>query len=93
MVAAGDHHAVLGVGLDASPEEIKRAYRDLALAFHPDKNPMDTEVATAMFQAVNAAFKALTCNPGVPGRCPYSGGPDSGGSGVDVRTLKIQGMG
>ena len=59
----------------------------MALAFHPDKNPMDTEVATAMFQAVNAAFKALSCNPGAPGRCPYSGGPDSGGSGVDMRTL------
>ena len=84
---------MLGVGLDASQQEIKRAYYVKALALHPDKNANETEVATEMFQRVNAAFQALSCNPGAPGRCPDSGGPDSGGSGVDVRTLKIQGMG
>ena len=85
----GFHHAVLGVGPDASSEEIKQAYRILALALHPDKNPRDIEGATAMFQAVNAAFMALTFKPDAPGRCPYSRGPDSGGSGVDMRALPM----
>ena len=58
--ALGGPHAVLGVGLDASQQEIKRAYYGKALALHPDKNANETEVATEMFQRVNAAYQALT---------------------------------
>jgi curved DNA-binding protein CbpA len=56
---AQDPYAVLGVAHNASPAEIKRAYRKLALRHHPDKNPDDPN-ATAMFQKINAAFETIT---------------------------------
>ena len=39
MAPPSDYCAVLAVGKHASPDDIKRAYRRLALIWHPDKNP------------------------------------------------------
>lgn len=53
-----DPYKVLGVSPDASDEEIKRAYRDLAKKYHPDLNPGDQEAARKM-QRINAAYEQI----------------------------------
>lgn len=53
-----DPYKVLGVSPDASDEEIKRAYRNLAKKYHPDLNPGDQEAARKM-QEVNAAYEQI----------------------------------
>ncbi len=49
-----DLYAVLGVDRDASPEQIKRAYRKLAVRFHPDRNPGDKKAEESFKQAAEA---------------------------------------
>ncbi|MQA99782.1 MAG: molecular chaperone DnaJ [Actinobacteria bacterium] len=54
-----DHYGILGVSRDASAEEIKRAYRQLARRYHPDANPDDPEAADH-FKQVNHAYEVLS---------------------------------
>lgn len=54
-----DLYDVLGVARDASPEEIKKAYRGLARQLHPDANPGDAE-AEARFKEVALAYEVLS---------------------------------
>lgn len=42
-----DHYQILGVKPDATPGDIRKAYKKLALTWHPDKNPDRTDVAEA----------------------------------------------
>ncbi|MDE0171665.1 MAG: molecular chaperone DnaJ [bacterium] len=54
-----DHYEVLGVDRDATPGEIKRAFRRLARATHPDANPDDPR-AEARFRQVAEAYEVLS---------------------------------
>ena len=54
-----DYYEVLAIGREATEEEIKRAYRKLALKFHPDKNPGDKD-AEEKFKEVGEAYEVLS---------------------------------
>jgi molecular chaperone DnaJ len=53
-----DYYEVLGIGRNASGEEVKRAYRKLAVKFHPDKNPDDPH-AEEKFKELGEAYDVL----------------------------------
>ena len=55
---ARDYYGILGVGRDAGPDEIKRAYRKLARELHPDVNA--DAAAQERFAQVSAAYEVLS---------------------------------
>jgi len=59
VARASDHYAALGVQRSSSSDQIKRAYRKLALKYHPDKNPGDDE-ASAKFAEIGNAYEVLS---------------------------------
>ncbi len=54
-----DYYEVLGVNKSSTPEEIKKAYRKMALKYHPDKNPGDNE-AEEKFKEAAEAYEVLS---------------------------------
>jgi molecular chaperone DnaJ len=56
---ARDYYEVLGVSRDASAKDIKKAYRKLALEFHPDRNPDNPEAETR-FKEASEAYEVLS---------------------------------
>ena len=58
MSSKKDYYELLGVGKNASPEEIKKAFRKLALEFHPDRNK--SKDAEVKFKEINEAYQVLS---------------------------------
>lgn len=55
---AQDYYSILGVSKSASKDELKKAYRKLAMKYHPDKNP-DDEAAEKKFKEISEAYDTL----------------------------------
>ena len=58
-MAKRDYYDVLGVNKSASPDELKSAYRKLAVKYHPDKNPGD-KIAEDKFKEASEAYGVLS---------------------------------
>ncbi|HHW27251.1 MAG TPA: molecular chaperone DnaJ [Firmicutes bacterium] len=95
-----DYYEVLGVDKNASQEEIKKAFRQLAKKYHPDANPGDP-TAEARFKEINEAYDVLSDpakkanydaygNPNGPVAGP---GPGGGGGGEDPFGRVFEGFG
>lgn len=54
MTETGDFYTVLGLKPSASPQEIKRAYRQLVFRYHPDRNPGNDQAAEKFKQILDA---------------------------------------
>ncbi|HDN97643.1 MAG TPA: molecular chaperone DnaJ, partial [bacterium] len=61
MATKKDYYEILGVSRDASQEEIKRAYRRLALKYHPDRQPPEKRKwAEEKFKEISEAYEVLS---------------------------------
>eukprot|EP00928_Gymnodinium_smaydae_P045430 TRINITY_DN30282_c0_g1_i1.p1 TRINITY_DN30282_c0_g1~~TRINITY_DN30282_c0_g1_i1.p1 ORF type:complete len:363 (-),score=74.04 TRINITY_DN30282_c0_g1_i1:111-1157(-) len=79
--ARDDPYETLGVGRNATQEELKKAYRKLALKWHPDRNADDKAHAEAQFKRINEAYSLLS-DPGRRAMYDHGGGEaGSGGEG------------
>ena len=58
-MAQKDYYEILGVGRNATPEEIKKAYRALTRKYHPDLHPGDKD-AEAKYKEINEAHEVLS---------------------------------
>eukprot|EP00871_Galdieria_phlegrea_P003704 jgi/Galph1/4334/GphlegSOOS_G2995.1 len=55
-----DYYTILGVNKNADENELKKAYRKLAIKWHPDKNPNNKELAEKKFKEISEAYQVLS---------------------------------
>ena len=67
-----NYYELLGIDEKAEKDEIKRAYREMLMEWHPDKNPDRTEQAEEMTKTLNIAYRVLsdTQERTLPRSCP-----------------------
>ncbi len=92
-MAKRDYYEVLGVSKNATPDELKKAYRKLALQYHPDRNPGDKE-AEEKFKEAAEAYDVLS-NPDKKARYDQFGhaafdGAAGGGAGMNMNDIFSQ---
>lgn len=56
---AKDYYQILGIPRDASDQDIKKAYRNMAMQYHPDRNPDKEAWANEKFKGINEAYAVL----------------------------------
>jgi len=78
-MSQADYYEILGVGRDAGEEEIKKAYRQMAFKYHPDRNPDDPE-AEGKFKEAAEAYEVLR-DPETRARYDRYGKEGLGGNG------------
>src|SRR5512142_2384217 len=90
-MAKKDYYEVLGVNRDASEDDLKKAYRKLAMKWHPDRNP-DNPKAEEHFKEAKEAYEVL-CDPqkraaydqfGHAGVDPHAAGAGAAGGFGDI---------
>ncbi len=93
-MAKRDYYEVLGVDKNASANDIKKAYRKLAIQYHPDKNPGDKEAEEKFKEAAEAYSvlsdadkKARYDQFGFEGVNGAGGGSGFGGAGMDINDI------
>lgn len=90
-MAKRDYYEVLGVGRNVTPDELKKAYRKLALKYHPDRNPGDKE-AEEKFKEAAEAYDVLS-NPDKKakydqfGHAAFEGGAGGYSGGMDMNDI------
>ena len=80
-MAKRDFYEVLGVAKGASEDDIKKAYRKLAMKYHPDRNP-DDKTAEEKFKEVKEAYEILSDEQKRQARKDQVGIPPVSGSSV-----------
>src|SRR2546428_6997366 len=55
-----DYYEILGVSRSATEDDVKKAYRKLALKYHPDRNPDDRHEAEERFKEISEAYQVLS---------------------------------
>ena len=93
-MAKRDYYDVLGVSKSADDKEIKKAYRKIAIKFHPDKNPGDKQ-AEEKFKEAAEAYEVLSNNEKRQrydqfGHAGMKGGPGGFGGGMNMEDIFSQ---
>ncbi|MCZ6834596.1 MAG: molecular chaperone DnaJ [Planctomycetota bacterium] len=89
MPSTRDYYEVLGLNKDASADDIKRAYRRLAMKYHPDRNP-DDDAAEASFKECAEAYEVLSDNDRRARYDQYGHAGLRGTPGHDFRSMHVE---
>lgn len=90
-MAKKDYYDILGLSKDASDDDIKKAFRKLALKYHPDRNPGNKE-AEEKFKEINEAYQVLS-DPQKRAQYDQFGTADFNGGGFDASNFDFSDLG